>query len=37
VVLIGSNEMDENQVTFKNMNSGEQKTCSFDDMLNEIK
>ena len=36
VVLIGTKEIEANEVTFKNMESGEQKTCSFDEMLKEI-
>jgi len=36
VVLIGSKEIENNQVTFKNMENGEQKTCSFDEMLKAI-
>lgn len=36
VVLIGTKEIEANQVTFKNMESGEQKTCSFEEMVKAI-
>lgn len=34
VVLIGENEMQENKLSIKNMNSGEQETLSVDEFLN---
>ena len=37
VVLIGSDEMESGQVTFKNMLTGEQKSTSFENLLTEIK
>lgn len=35
VVMIGSNEMESGDVTYKNMASGEQKTCSMNEMLSD--
>ncbi|MCG8574814.1 MAG: histidine--tRNA ligase [Flavobacteriales bacterium] len=33
VIMIGSNEMENNLVTYKNMESGEQTSCTVDEML----
>jgi histidyl-tRNA synthetase len=37
VVLIGSDEIEDNSITYKNMSSGEQLNVSFDELLNGIK
>ena len=37
VVLIGSDEIENNTITYKNMSSGEQLNVSFDELLNAIK
>ena len=36
VIMIGSNEMESGQLTLKEMESGEQLTCSFEDAINKI-
>ncbi len=36
VILIGSNEMESGQLTLKEMESGEQNTCTFEDAINKI-
>jgi len=36
VALVGDNEMNEGVITLKNMNSGEQKTLTIDDLIKEL-
>jgi len=36
VALIGENEMNNNTITLKNMDSGEQKSCSLEEVIKEI-
>lgn len=36
VAMIGSKELEDSSVTFKNMSTGEQKTGTFDQLLNEL-
>jgi histidyl-tRNA synthetase len=37
VIMIGTKEISENLVTYKNMNSGEQNTVTFDAFLTVLK
>ena len=35
-IMIGSNEMESGQITYKNMETGEQKTCSLEELTHII-
>jgi histidyl-tRNA synthetase len=37
VVLAGKEEMEQNKLTLKNMRSGEQISCTLDQMINRVK
>ena len=37
VVMVGSDELESGDISYKNMETGEQKTCSFEEMITDIK